>query len=41
VPDAGEIPALGWLNGMKKLGAPAVLVDHAEEIQELRASLGD
>jgi HD-like signal output (HDOD) protein len=41
LPDAREIPALGWLNGMKKHGAPAVLIDHAEEIQELRASLGD
>jgi HD-like signal output (HDOD) protein len=36
-----ELPALGWLNGMKTEGADAVLVDHDAEIQELRASLGE
>ena len=36
-----EVPALGWLNAMKKQGAPAVLADHDEEIQSLRASLGE
>jgi HD-like signal output (HDOD) protein len=39
--ESRELPALSWLNGMKKAGAAAVLADHDEEIQALRASLGE
>jgi hypothetical protein len=39
--EAGDIPALSWLNGMKKDGAVAVLTDHDEEVQAIRASLGE
>lgn len=38
---ASDTPALSWLNIMKDLDAAAVLTDHDEEIQGLRASLGD
>ena len=41
IADPQAMPALRWLNGMKKQGAVAVLVDHDAEIQELRASLGE
>ena len=41
IADPQAMPALGWLNGMKKQGAVAVLVDHEAEIQELRVSLGE
>lgn len=41
VSEPDGIPGLAWLNAMKKHGAAAVLVDHDEEIRELRASLGD
>jgi HD-like signal output (HDOD) protein len=40
-PEARDVPALGWLNAMKNQGAAAVLDDHGEEIQSLRASLGE
>ncbi|HWM29070.1 MAG TPA: HDOD domain-containing protein, partial [Woeseiaceae bacterium] len=33
-----DVPALRWLNAMKSRGAAAVLEDHDEEIQSLRAS---
>ncbi|HWM28599.1 MAG TPA: hypothetical protein VNQ14_09080, partial [Woeseiaceae bacterium] len=36
-----DVPALRWLNAMKSRGAAAVLEDHDEEIQSLRASLGE
>jgi HD-like signal output (HDOD) protein len=36
-----DVPALRWLNAMKSRGAVAVLEDHDEEIQSLRASLGE
>jgi hypothetical protein len=39
--EIADVPALSWLNKMKKDGAVAVLIDHDEEIQSLRASLGD
>lgn len=39
--DIAEVPALSWLNRMKKDGAVAVLIEHDEEIQSLRASLGE
>ena len=39
--EVADVPALSWLNRMKKEGAVAVLIDHDEEIQSLRASLGD
>ena len=35
-----DVPALSWLDGMKKEGALAVLKDHDEEIKSIRASLG-
>ena len=38
---AGDLPALSWLNIMKDLDASAVLIDHEDEIQALRTSLGD
>ena len=39
--EIADVPALSWLNRMKKEGAVAVLIDHDEEIQSLRASLGE
>lgn len=39
--EACTVPALGWLNALKNQNALAVLEDHDEEIQALRASLGD
>jgi HD-like signal output (HDOD) protein len=41
VSDPHEVPALAWLNAMNEQGAAKVLVDHHEEIEELRASLGE
>lgn len=38
---ASDVPALSWLNIMNELDAAAVLDQHAEEIQAIRASLGD
>lgn len=40
-PGRGDVPALAWLDRMKKDGAAAVLTDHAEEIRSIRASFGD
>jgi len=39
--DPHEVPALAWLNAMNEQGAAKVLFDHREEIEELRASLGE
>jgi HD-like signal output (HDOD) protein len=39
--EARDVPALGWLNAMKKEGAGAVPEDHGDEIQTLRASFGE
>lgn len=39
--DARNVPALRWLNAMKKDGAGAVLADHDEEIRTLRTSFSE
>lgn len=36
-----EVPALAWLNALHKEGAARILVDHHDEIEELRTSLGE
>ncbi|MEX0977025.1 MAG: HDOD domain-containing protein [Woeseia sp.] len=38
---ASNVPALSWLNVMNELDASAVLTQYDEEIEALRASLGD
>jgi len=35
------VPALAWLDRMKRDGAAAVLVDHADEIESIRASFSE
>jgi HD-like signal output (HDOD) protein len=39
--EIADVPALSWLNGMKKEGAAAVLKDHDDEIKSIRATLGN
>lgn len=39
--EAPDVPALSWLDGMKKEGAAAVLKDHEEHIASLREALGE
>ena len=38
---AAGVPALAWLDGMKKAGAAAVLEDHGAEIAAIRESLSE